>query len=230
MGQLLLVRHGQASWDADDYDVLSPSGWEQGRVLGRALASRGVVPDRVVRGSMRRHRETTEAALGELPGAPSAADVSVDPAWDEFDHVAVLDGMPPPETGPPAEPPTDKRGYQALLETALESWMLPEHADRYAEPFAAFTARVDDALRRTTQDGAPGTTAVVTSGGAIAWVTASLLADGDPELATRLWRKLNVVCVNSGLTRLVVGRRGTTLVTFNDHAHLDGLPELTTYR
>ncbi|SDS91313.1 Broad specificity phosphatase PhoE [Nocardioides scoriae] len=226
MGQLLLVRHGQASWDADDYDVLSPTGWEQGRVLGRALAARGVVPDRVVRGSMRRHRETAEAALGELPGAPAAAQVPVDPAWDEFDHVAVLDGMPEP----PTEAPTDKRGYQALLEEALESWMLPEHADRYAEPFAAFTGRVDEALRRTTQDGAPGTTAVVTSGGVIAWVTASLLADGDPELATRLWRKLNVVCVNSGLTRLVVGRRGTTLVTFNDHAHLDGLPELTTYR
>lgn len=223
MGQLLLVRHGQASWDADDYDVLSPTGWEQGRVLGRALAARGLVPDRVVRGSMRRHRETAEAALGELPGAPEA---SVDPTWDEFDHVAVLDGMPEP----PAEAPADKRGYQALLETALESWMDPEHAGRYAEPFAAFNARVDDVLRRTTDDGAPGTTVVVTSGGVIARVTATLLADGDPEVATRLWRKLNVVCVNSGLTRLVVGRRGTTLVTFNDHAHLDGHPELTTYR
>lgn len=223
MGQLLLVRHGQASWDADDYDVLSPAGWEQGRVLGRALASRGVVPDVVVRGSMRRHRETTEAVLGELPGAP---EVGVDPAWDEFDHVAVLDGMPEP----PPEAPTDKRGYQALLETALESWMAPEHAGRYPEPFAAFTTRVGEVLRRTTEDGAPGTTVVVTSGGAIAWVTASLLADGDPEVAARLWRRLNVVCVNSGLTRLVVGRRGTTLVTFNDHAHLDGHPDLTTYR
>jgi broad specificity phosphatase PhoE len=195
-------------------------------VLGRALAARGVVPDRVVGGSMRRHRETTEAALGELPGAHAGAEVSVDPAWDEFDHVAVLDGMPEP----PAESPTDKRGYQALLETALESWMLPEHSGRYPEPFAAFTTRVGEVLRRTTDDGVPGTTVVVTSGGVIAWVTASLLADGDPEVATRLWRKLNVVCVNSGLTRLVVGRRGTTLVTFNDHAHLDGLPGLTTYR
>lgn len=223
MGQLILVRHGQASWDADDYDVLSPAGWEQGRVLGRALAARGVRPDVVLRGSMRRHRETAEALLGELPAAPEA---SVDPAWDEFDHVAVLDGMPEP----PAEPPTDKRGYQALLETALESWMDVAHAHRYPEPFGAFTERVGEVLRRTTDGGAPGTTLVVTSGGVIAWVAATLLADGDPVLAAALWRKLNIVCVNSGLTRLVVGRRGTTLVTFNDHAHLDGHPELTTYR
>lgn len=227
MGQLILVRHGQASWDADDYDVLSSTGWEQGRVLGRALAARGVVPDRVVRGSMRRHRETTEAVLGELPTGPAgSSEVTVDADWDEFDHVAVLDGMP----APPAQAPTDKPGYQALLETALESWMDAEHAHRYAEPFDAFTTRVRSALRRTTEGGAPGTTVVVTSGGAIAWVTATLLADGDPALAAHLWRRLNVVCVNSGLTRLVVGRRGTTLVTFNDHAHLDGAPALTTYR
>ena len=29
MGVLLLVRHGQASFGADDYDVLSEVGWEQ---------------------------------------------------------------------------------------------------------------------------------------------------------------------------------------------------------
>ena len=41
MGQLLLVRHGQASFGADDYDVLSPTGWEQGRRLGAHLAAAG---------------------------------------------------------------------------------------------------------------------------------------------------------------------------------------------
>ena len=223
MGQLLLVRHGQASWDAEDYDVLSERGWEQGRLLGAALRERGVVPDVVVRGSLRRHRETTEAMLSTLGAAPA---VQVDEGWDEFDHVAALDHMP----SPPAELPTDKRGYQALLEEALESWMAPEHADRYPEPFAVFTARVDAALRRTTQDGAPGTTAIVTSGGVIAWITASLLADGDPALAARLWRRLNVVCVNSGVSKLVAGRRGLTFVSFNDHSHLEGVPEALTYR
>ena len=29
--------------------------------------------------------------------------------------------------------------------------------------------------------------------------------------------------MNTGVTRLVTGRRGTTLVAFNDHAHLDGV-------
>jgi broad specificity phosphatase PhoE len=34
MGQVLLIRHGQASFGADDYDVLSDLGWTQGRALG----------------------------------------------------------------------------------------------------------------------------------------------------------------------------------------------------
>ncbi len=44
MGLLLLVRHGQASWGADDYDVLSETGWEQARLLGQALGARGIIP------------------------------------------------------------------------------------------------------------------------------------------------------------------------------------------
>ena len=38
MGQILLVRHGQASWGAADYDVLSPLGERQAAALGACLA------------------------------------------------------------------------------------------------------------------------------------------------------------------------------------------------
>ncbi len=216
MGQLLLVRHGQASWDADDYDVLSPTGWEQGRALGRAWSDRGLRPDAVVRGGLRRHRETAQALLESFDGL----DAAVDDGWDEFDHVAVLAGA----LVPPAALPTDKREYQAVLEQAIDTWMQDD--GDYAEPFAAFTARVGEALRRTPSE---GTVAVVTSGGAIAWVAASLLADGEPTLAARLWRRLNVVCVNASVTKVVRGQRGSTLVSFNDHTHLEA-EGLLTYR
>ena len=51
MGVVLLVRHGQASWGAADYDNLSEVGEQQSRVLGRALADRGVQPSVVVAGA-----------------------------------------------------------------------------------------------------------------------------------------------------------------------------------
>jgi broad specificity phosphatase PhoE len=220
MGQLLLVRHGQASWDSDDYDVLSEVGWEQSRLLGKALAARGIVPDAVVVGDMRRHRETAEACLGELG---SSLTPEADPGWDEFDHVAMLASHPAPFEG---RRPT-KAEFQEWFEAATDRWTGGAFDHEYAESFGTFTSRVGSALRRTAQR--EGTVVVFTSGGPIAWSAASLLAD-DPDVAGRLWRKLNPVCVNSGVTRLVTGRRGTTLVTFNGHAHLDGVPGLLTYR
>jgi broad specificity phosphatase PhoE len=220
MGQLLLVRHGQASWDSDDYDVLSPVGWEQSRLLGKALAGRGITPDAVFMGGMRRHRETAEACLGELG---SALVPEVDDGWDEFDHVAMLGSHPPPTDGQKLT----KAEFQEWFETATDRWTAGEHDDEYDESFGAFTTRVESALRRTAET--EGTVLVFSSGGPIAWSAASLLAD-DPEVAGRLWRRLNPVCVNSGVTRLITGRRGLTLVTFNGHAHLDGVPDMLTYR
>ena len=50
MSVVLLVRHGQASFGAEDYDRLSALGEEQSRLLGSSLAARGVRPEVVVRG------------------------------------------------------------------------------------------------------------------------------------------------------------------------------------
>ncbi|CAN5682201.1 hypothetical protein BH10ACT10_BH10ACT10_28160 [soil metagenome] len=92
MSLLLLVRHGQASWGTDDYDRLSARGEEQSRLLGAALAARGVHPDLVLRGSMLRHRQTADAAVA---GARWEADVEEDAGWDEFDHLGTCDGSAP---------------------------------------------------------------------------------------------------------------------------------------
>jgi len=53
MGIIYVVRHGRASFSADDYDPLSELGAEQARLLGATLAARGVRPDHVVCGGLR---------------------------------------------------------------------------------------------------------------------------------------------------------------------------------
>jgi broad specificity phosphatase PhoE len=222
VGQLLLVRHGQASWGADDYDVLSETGWHQSRLLGKALAARRIVPDVVVTGGMRRHRETAEACLGELGGAPLPR---VDPGWDEFDHVAMLEAHPAAFGD---RKPT-RAEFQEWFESATDRWTGGRYDGEYDESFTTFTDRVGAALRRTAEVVGSGTAIVFSSGGPVSWATASLLAD-ERAAAGRLWRKLNPVCVNSGVTRLITGRRGTTMVSFNEHHHLDGVPDVLTYR
>lgn len=222
MGALLLVRHGQASWGAADYDVLSDVGHEQSAALGRALSERGIVPDVVVHGAMRRHRETAEDALAAA--GRSVAPV-VDQGWDEFDHLGMLAALPAPFEG---REPT-KAEFQTWFEAATDRWTGGSFDADYDETFASFTARVGEALRRTAELAGSGTALVFSSGGPISWAAASLLAD-TTEARHALWRKLNPVCVNSGVTRVVTGRRGATLVSFNDHSHLDSRPALLTYR
>jgi broad specificity phosphatase PhoE len=219
MAQVLLVRHGQASWGAADYDVLSETGHEQSRVLGHALAARGVVPTVVVRGAMRRHRETADATAGAAGWSVTAGE---DHGWDEFDHEQMLRLHP---TGLDEGEELTRAAFQRWFEEATLRWTSGAHAEEYDESFVHFGARVEEALRRTVERLDRSDTAVVfTSGGPVAWVATSLLG-GDPGL----WTQLNPVTVNASVTKVVVGRRGRTLVSFNDHGHLEA-PGLVTYR
>ena len=210
MGVLLLVRHGQASFGADDYDVLSDTGWEQGRLLGAWLRDRGTTPTVTIRGGMRRHRETAESA-----GWPDAV---IDPGWDEFDHLSVVAAYQDAPTGQ-----LDRREFQRVFERATARWTAGEEGE-YAEPWPAFRARVAASLAKAAeQAGAGSTVVVVSSGGPIAAACAALVdPDADDAAFARLWSRLNTVLVNGSFTRVVVGSTGARLLTFNEHPHLEG--------
>jgi broad specificity phosphatase PhoE len=211
VGVLLLVRHGQASFGTADYDVLSETGWEQGRLLGDWLRDHGTAPTAVVRGGMRRHRETAEAA--------GWGDATVDPGWDEFDHLSVVASYPDAPTGD-----LDRREFQRVFELATARWTAGGHDGEYDEPWAAFRARVTASFDAACRLAGPGGTAVaVTSGGTIAAVCAALVdPEADPAAYARLWSRFNTVLVNSSVTRVVVGSTGPRLLTFNEHPHLEG--------
>lgn len=223
MGMILLVRHGQASWGAADYDALSERGHEQARVLGAALRSRGIEPTSVVHGGMRRHRETWE---GIAEGSGWSIEPLVDTGWAEFDHLDVGAQVPVPVSASGGD--LTPREVQRWVEDSNHRWVVAgeDAAGDYVESFAAFTRRVDGALERTPRT---GTVIVVTSGGPIAMTAAGLLS-GEPQARADLWSRMHVVCANTGVTRLIAGTRGLTLVTFNDDNHFDPVPQLRTYR
>jgi broad specificity phosphatase PhoE len=221
MSQVLLVRHGQASWGSDDYDVLSPLGERQSSALGEALTTRGVRPDLVVRGAMRRHRQTAEQAAA---AAGWTTEVVEDDGWNEFDHVQML-SMHPSRYGEGEE--MSRAEFQRWFEEATLRWTGGEYDEDYDESFTAFGRRVDAALRRTVERlGANQTAVVFTSGGPVSWVATSLLGG-----SADIWTQLNPVTVNSSVTKVVVGRRGATIVSFNDHSHLESAGDgFITYR
>ena len=239
MGVVLLVRHGQASFGADDYDVLSETGWEQSRLLGAWLAERKVVPDLLLRGGMRRHRETAE---GMVVAAGWDTPVEVDAGWDEFDHLGVVAAyarsVEAPAGGVQGDgmqgagmQGVDRREFQRIFEQATARWTGGGHDADYPESWPAFVIRVRAALERACAAAGPGGTVVaVSSGGPIAAACAALVdPDGeDPGALARIWSRFNTVTVNSSVTRVVVGSTGARLLTFNEHSHLEG--ETLTYR
>ena len=210
MGRILLVRHGQASFGAADYDVLSPTGEEQAAELGRALAD--LAPDVVLHGTMQRQRRTAEIAA---EAAGWSATPEVDERWNEMDHLGVVAAYPEPLA---AEP--DRRAFQAHFEGAVRRWTSGDHDTDYAETFLEFRARVAEALRDLTD---VRTAVVVSSGGPISSIATDLL---QAELPT--YARLTAVVVNASVTKVVTGRSGTSLVSFNEHSHLS--PESITYR
>jgi len=232
VARLLLIRHGQASFGADDYDALSAAGHEQATVLGRSFAARGIRPGLVLRGAMRRHEDTV---AGLLDGLGTTPPVSVDPDWDEFDFQHVVEIHRPlyrdraammAELGATADP---ARAFQEIFEAATARWASGDHDGEYAESFTAFRDRVARAVgTATARLREHRDIVVVSSGGPIA-MTATLLIAGDPAPAT-VWAALNRVTVNTGVTKLIAGRRGLSLSTFNGHQHLEADPRLLTYR
>src|SRR4051812_6552642 len=98
MGTLYLVRHGQASFGADDYDNLSDLGHRQSVRLGESFAHQGVRFDGLIAGTLRRHKQTL---AGILQGMDQAGEHL---AWDglnEYDSEAVIAAVhPEPLTKP----------------------------------------------------------------------------------------------------------------------------------
>ena len=211
MPVVLLVRHGQASFGAEDYDVLSDLGREQSEVVGQELARRALRNPVSVCGSLRRQRDTAELAL---PGVPPA----VDPRWDEYDHLGLLQRY----VAQDAEHDGTSKGVQALLDEALAKWV-----DDPAGGWTDFSGGATTALQELVASLEPGRDAVVfTSGGVIAAVCGAMLGVAASGVVA-----LNRVTANGAITKVVVGSSGASLVAFNDHAHFEGdARRLLTYR
>jgi len=204
MGAIYLIRHGQASFGAADYDKLSPLGKEQSVVVGEELRRREVEFAVVRSGSMARQRDTAVAA-GFTPDQ--------DARWNEYDFADVFAYAPEePQT-------TDQRAYQRVLDRALQAWVAAGPGDgRSAESWQEFAARVNGALDTVVGELGPGQNALVfTSGGVIAALAARVVGD-----QAGLFWVFNRFMANGAITKIISGRSGLTLVSLNEHGHFEG--------
>ena len=74
LGSIYLIRHGQASFGADNYDVLSALGAQQAEIVGDYLIETGVTLTACYSGEMRRQKDTALGALKRFTDARLPAD------------------------------------------------------------------------------------------------------------------------------------------------------------
>jgi broad specificity phosphatase PhoE len=238
MSSLTLVRHGQASFFADDYDRLSALGQRQAQLLGEYWARRGVSFDEVYSGPRTRQRQTADLAGARCSaaGLPWPEPVVL-AELDEFD----LDGLRyrlVPELVRESEAFAELaahylrsvggheqvRNFQRMFEVLTVHWLTAAEMAGL-ESWPAFRERVRRALRRVTEGPGRGRrVALFTSGGFIG--AAAQLALGAPDRAAL---ELSWRLRNAALTEFVFSGDRITLDAFNVIGHLED-PQLWTYR
>ncbi|RMS08120.1 Phosphoglycerate mutase protein [Pseudomonas coronafaciens pv. coronafaciens] len=236
MGSIYLIRHGQASFGADDYDVLSPVGIRQSQVLGAYLAKLGLNFDRCVSGALLRQKDTAQHVLGQYAEAGlDTPPLQLDSAFDEFDAEGVIRSLIPamlvdePQAldilrdvaGNPA-------GFHRLFNLITEHWLSGKHDTPGLQSWLGFVAGVKAGLDRILHAAGPNERiAIFTSGGTI---TALLhLVTGMPASKAL---ELHWHIVNTSLHQLKFKGTDVTLAAFNSYTHLQLLdtPALITYR
>lgn len=204
MGEITLVRHGQANSAADnehDYDKLSELGHQQAKWLGSWMAAHDEPYDAVFSGTLRRQRETA-AGMG-------FADVTQDARLNEIAYYDLTDEMAAYRPDLQRNSPED---FAVHFPATLQAWK--DGHIKGNETYTAFHTRVTEILAMAAQ---PGKRILcVTSGGIIAQSMAQILSLDIPTMA-----RVAIPIYNTSVHRFHVRDYGTMLATFNSAPHLD---------
>jgi broad specificity phosphatase PhoE len=211
MGTLYLVRHGQASFGAANYDQLSELGHRQCVRLGEYFQSRGLEFEAVITGTLQRQVQSYEAIAEGLQVRHEPLQLS---GLNEYDSAAVIATVHPE----PLARPTSKEQYRhhfRLLREGLKRWMEGSAAPHGMPSYRDFLAGVAGALDhvRTSHQ---GNVLLVSSGGPISTAVGHILG-----VAPEITIDLNMRIRNSALTEFAYTPRRHMLVTYNTLPHLE---------
>ena len=211
MGTLYLVRHGQASFGADNYDQLSPLGRQQCQQLGRCLGAKGQRFAAVLTGTLQRQVQSYDALADGLGQRQPTLQL---PGLNEYDSHAVIAAIHPQPLPRPDSPEAYRQHFR-ILRDGLAAWMAGRTQPQGMPSYADFVAGIHDALARV-RAVADGDVLVVSSGGPISTVVAQVL--GAPAETSI---ELNLRIRNSAVSTFAFNPKRLSLVTFNTLPHLD---------
>ncbi|WP_146345602.1 histidine phosphatase family protein [Falsiphaeobacter marinintestinus] len=203
MAELLVIRHGQASFGADNYDQLSALGEKQSVAVGDALRDMNWVPDRMVTGTLERQKKTLE-----FMGFSGAADEH--PGWNEYDFYDLLRVRHGGEM--PHDVRHDRRTHFRTLRETVFDWQAGG-LEGTKESWSDFTDRIESARKFSTAEGAERVL-VVSSGGVIGQLAAQSV-----EAPPKMMMTLNLQVKNTSITKFIFSGSRFFLHEFNSTPH-----------
>ena len=224
MSEVYFVRHGQASFGSDNYDLLSEKGHQQARLLGDYFSAQDMQFDHIITGDMVRHRETAEGICEGLGVAGRSFEVL--PELNEFDFHSVLHAFlaQHPDQALPDKPVV--ADYFKRLKQGIVLWSEGRLEGSLPETWAQFEQHILHAREHIMGNYKGQRVLAVSSGGAIAMLVRQLL-----EAPSKTMIELNLQTRNTGLIHCVFNQRSMRLSSFNSVPHLDAPErrELITY-
>lgn len=225
MSELILVRHGQASFGAESYDKLSDKGVEQVKILSQHWQALGERFDHIYSGTLLRQRETAQELLPLVEGEPTAS-VQLT-GFNEYNGDPLIrahlrDMREAGDLSGPAQwPIQDERLFQKIFEKATARWIVDDLDPRDDiadfERWSDFKERVYAALDEVMARHGSGSRVIVsTSGGVIAMALQRVLNFPDDQVIATNW-----MVRNSAVSRIIYGRGKLSLTQFNNLAHLE---------
>jgi broad specificity phosphatase PhoE len=211
MGTLYLVRHGQASFGADDYDVLSPMGHQQSARLGEYFKFKGIAFDAALTGTLNRQIQTYAGICQGMGTEPAALQW---PGLNEYDSHAVIATIHPHPLEKPTSPEMYRQHFR-LLKDGLAQWMAGVVSPKGMPSYTEFVSGVTSALEHIRKN-CDGNVLLVSSGGPIATAVGHVLGTS-PETTI----ELNLRIRNCSVTEFAFTPKRHMLVTYNTLPHLD---------
>jgi broad specificity phosphatase PhoE len=214
MGTLYLVRHGQASFGAADYDNLSELGHQQSLRLGEYFAQKGLQFEAVITGTLKRHAQTWQ---GIAKGAQLQHSPVLWPGLNEYDSEAVIRTIHPQPLEKPDTPELYRHHFR-LLRDGLTQWMNGVVSPRGMPTYDGFVHGVSSALEHVRKHHT-GNVLLVSSGGPISTAVGHVLGTS-PETTI----ELNLRIRNTAVTEFHFSPKRHLLVSYNNLPHLDTPP------
>lgn len=236
MSEIYFIRHGQASFGAQNYDRLSEKGVIQAAVLGKHLAELEIKFDAIYFGQMDRQQKTAKGVIDAYRAKGLfVPEPLVDERFNEYDSEAVWEAQikwmleeDPNLLDELNNNPLNNAAFQKVFSRLVQRWVSGKFDSAGDVIWSDFKHQVVNGIQSIIdKEGSGKKIAVYSSGGPVCAAVQMAMQLSDIKAIEISWQVMN-----ASITRFRYGSGQVSLTGFNEITHLELTKDKTllTYR